>query len=485
MVSPRVLAGLIVALAATIASISVYFQPDPETFAYPLAQLDAGRNQPVILFEPESADPAPPAITISLTLDRTAPIENYLRDAGLDRDSARQWASYFERLTANRVLHSGHPFTIYKDPSTGEVRGFKYDLDYKASVIEAHLGSGVVKAAVQPIEYTEHPVKTTFAITDSFHQAAADNGIPRGIIASLENAFADRHDLSRLAPGSAVKLIYREKVSRDGTYRLAEGVEAAQISFGSRRLNAYAFEDEEGRPHLYDEEGRVLGPQSLRFPVNFKYISSGFTFHRYHPLLHQFRPHVGVDLVARYGEPVMAVADGKVQSAGWQGELGNCVRIEHPHAVVSIYGHLSKITDGLRPGSYVRVGQVIGRVGSTGLSTGPHLHFAIEKGGTYVNPMNQRLGENHPPVSARMQPLFDDIKQRYESSLAEMPDMSSHPVDAALDKPVILKSGDTFRVIPTAASHKSRHRHWLRLSSRRHGAVTPAFDGSSAATGGL
>ncbi|HUO05061.1 MAG TPA: M23 family metallopeptidase [Candidatus Binataceae bacterium] len=483
--SLRILTGLIVGIAATVAALVVYIQPNPDTFGSPLAEFDAGRNQPIIFGDSESIDPAPPAIMISTTLDRTASIESYLRDAGLDEEAAAQWASYFEGLTADRDLHSGHPFTIYKDPATGELRGFRYDLSYKSSIIEAHLGSGVIKAAVTPIEYIERPVKSSFTITDSFQRAAANNGIPRPIIATLQDAFGDRHNLDHLAPGSAVKLIYREKVSRDGTYRLAEGVEAAQISFGSRTLKAYAFEDEEGRAHLYDEEGRVLGPQALRFPVNFKYISSGFTFHRYHPLLHEYRPHVGVDLVARYGEPVMAVADGRVQSAGWQGELGNCVRIQHPHGVVSIYGHLSSI--GVHQGAYVRVGQFIGRVGSTGLSTGPHLHFAIEKGGSYVNPLLQHLGENHPPVSPRMQVLFDEMKQHYESALSEIPDISPKLADAAtvVAKPIAAHHAApsyhvSMRTI-TEPTHRHRHRHTLRLSSR----MNSSYDGSTATTGGL
>ena len=118
-----------------------------------------------------------------------------------------------------------------------------------------------------------------------------------------------------------------------------------------------------GEAHLYNAEGVALEPQSLRFPVDFQYISSGFSFHRYHPILHEYRPHVGVDLVAHYGTPVKAIADGRVESAGWCGELGRCVRSITTTGMVSIYGHLSEITPGLQPGNPVRVGELIGRVG--------------------------------------------------------------------------------------------------------------------------
>ncbi|MDO8431300.1 MAG: peptidoglycan DD-metalloendopeptidase family protein [Candidatus Binatus sp.] len=428
--------------------------------------MEAGRDYADSYEDSEYVDPAPPSITISTTLERTAPIESYLREAGLERDEIREWSAPFKRASQNSLFQKGHPLTIYKDPESGEMRGLKYDLDDRMAVTEASLGAGIIKATVQPIQYITKPINLTFAVKDSFRRAAAENGIPAPIIESLEDAFADRHDLARLAPGAAVKLIYHEKVSRDGTYTQAQEVEAAQIRFGSRTLMAISFRDEHGRPHLYDEKGRVLGPQFLRFPVNFKYISSGFSFHRYHPVLHAFRPHVGVDLVAQLGEPVKAVADGKIESAGWAGELGNCVRIGHAHDMVSIYGHLSKISPGLKPDSYVHVGQVIGFVGSTGLSTGPHLHFAMEKRGEYVNPLNEKIGENHP-VSPRMQALFNNIKGRYQSMLAKLPDLGSRDVSADSRKPAISKFGDLYHVSIKRLKNRRSSRSSARAEARR------------------
>ncbi len=430
---PRAFTAMVVALVATTAALFLFFQANPQTFSSPLdtlsSQFDAGKDGNDLVEQPESAEPAPPSITISTMLDRTAPIESYLREAGMNSGDAHQWASYIQRIIANRYFHSGHPLTLYKDPETGEMRGLKYDLDENNTVIGASLGAGVLKAAIRPIEYYIRPIKMTFAVKDNFQRAAAENGIPKPIVESLQDAFSDRHDLNRLKPGAAVKLIYQEKVSRDGSYTLVGDVQAAQIRFGTRTLTAISFADEHGRPHLYDEQGHALGPQSLKFPLNFQYISSGFTFHRYHPILHEYRPHVGVDLVAKYGEPVKSVADGTVISAGWQGELGNCIRIQHQHEMVSIYGHLSKISPDVKAGASVHMGQLIGNVGSTGLSTGPHLHFAMEKNGAWVNPLTEKLGENHQ-VSPRMKAIFEDIKDQYQSALAELPDLGSHFIAA-------------------------------------------------------
>jgi murein DD-endopeptidase MepM/ murein hydrolase activator NlpD len=465
---PRALIGIVVALIATTTALFLFFQANPQTFSSPLdslsSEMDAGRDVPQIVEQSESAQPAPPSITISTMLDRTAPIESYLREAGMEADDAHQWASYIQQITANRYFHSGHPLTLYKDPETGEMRGLKYDLDKNNTIIGASLGAGVLKAAIRPIEYYIRPIKMTFAVKDSFQHDARENGIPKPIVDSLQDAFSDRHDLNRLAPGSAVKLIYQEKVSRDGSYTLVGDVQAAQIRFGSRTLTAISFEDEHGRPHLYDEQGHALGPQSLKFPLNFQYISSGFTFHRYHPILHEYRPHVGVDLVAKYGEPVKSVADGTVISAGWGGELGNCIRIQHQHQMVSIYGHLSKISPEVKPGSSVHMGQLIGNVGSTGLSTGPHLHFAMEKNGAWVNPLTEKLGENHE-VSPRMRAIFADIKEQYQSALAELPDLGSHSIASEQRKPAISKFGELYHVTIDHSVGKVRHLREPRVSS--------------------
>jgi murein DD-endopeptidase MepM/ murein hydrolase activator NlpD len=224
-----------------------------------------------------------------------------------------------------------------------------------------------------------------------------------------------------------VKLIYQEKVARDGSYNLVTGVEAAQIETEDRIMSAFAFRDEHGQARLFDAEGQELGQpqQVLRFPVKFNYISSGFTFHRYHPILHEYRPHVGVDLVAKYGTPVQAIADGRVEHAGWCGELGRCVRLDHAQGMVSIYGHLSEITRGLTNGEWVPLGEVIGRVGSSGLSTGPHLHFALEREGHYVNPLTESIGVNHQ-LSPRMRSVFDQFKENYLTMLSKLPDLGGH-----------------------------------------------------------
>ena len=424
----RAIIGVVVAAVATVASARLFIER-PEHKAHDSAvspDMDvAGHVGAQYVEQPRIVNPAPAPITLSATLDHSEPISAYLEDVGLDQGAARRWAWFIQRSAGIRNFRDGHALTVYKDPETGELRGLRYNLDDRVAVSALTYGDGVIRSSQGLIRYVVRPVAVSFRLRNNFWREAERNGLPRLIVSTLAYAFKDRHPLSELPRGSDIKLIYQEKISRDGSTRLVTGLEAAQITFGDRTLTAFAFRDASGRPHLYDSQGETLGPESLRFPVDFQYISSGFSFHRYHPILHEYRPHLGVDLAAHYGTPVKAVADGIIETAGRCGELGRCVRIRHQGGIVSIYGHLSGITPGLESGAIVHIGEVIGRVGSSGLSTGPHLHYAIEEDGHYVNPLTHTLDLHHA-IAPRMRALFDRFKRSYMEALARLPDFGGH-----------------------------------------------------------
>ncbi len=418
-----VLAVVVMSLA-TIGSVRLFLNepndgPSPDHSADQEAQL-AGRLDNFLPDQPEVVAAAPEPITISLTLVRSAPIYSYLQDLGLDRAEARKWSALIAHATGISTFQNGHSLTIYRDPATGDLRGLKYNVDDRIAVRGINYGEGVLRASPELIRYIFRPVAVSFRLHGSFWRDAHRNALPASILATLDYAFKNKHPLEQLPRGADIKLIYQERVSRDGSTQSATGLQAAQIRFGGKTLTAVAFRDENGRPRLYDANGHALGAEALRFPLNFEYISSGFSPYRYHPILHRYRPHEGVDLVARYGTPVRAVADGRVETAGWCGELGHCVRLLHEGGVVTIYGHLSQIPSDLREGSEVHVGQIIGRVGSSGLSTGPHLHYGLEKDGTYVNPLTATIGANHQ-ISPRMRALFDRFKAEYLAIFNRLP----------------------------------------------------------------
>ena len=462
---PRLITALVVASLATLASIHLFFQAgEPPTPTVALMDLQPGRTEGGPAEIAESATPAPDPILIQLTLDRSASVLRYLLDAGLDPAAAQNWANHFQEVANTGTMKEGHALVLYKDPETGDLRDLRYDLNTNIAIREHALGSGVIRVSRDLIQYDIRRVSLAFQVERSFRTAAQLHNLPEPIVYTLENIFSDHQALDELPSGSVVKLIYQEKVARDGSYDLVTGVEAAQIQSENRLMSAFAFRDEHGQPRLFDANGQELGqPQSLRFPVKFNYISSGFTFHRYHPLLHAYRPHVGVDLAAAYGAPVQAIADGRVEFAGWCGELGRCVRLAHAQGMVSIYGHLSQITLGLDHGEWVSLGETIGRVGSSGLSTGPHLHFALERDGHYINPLTENIGVNHQ-VSPRMRSLFDQFKDNYLAMLSKLPDLGGHFHVGAAVSSVAQATGKAATHLTGEESPRPRHR-WHSLST--------------------
>jgi len=460
------LLAVVVTFLASAASVRLFIDGSRNDWRETREDSDiAGRADVALPDEPEIVNPAPEPITVVLRLDRPARIASFLAAAGLGTADAKKWAWLLNQGAGITDFGGGHSLTLYKDPGTGDLRGLKYNLNDRVAVREVTYGEGVTRTNLELIRYVLQPVAVSFRLSGNFWREARRNDIPQTVVATLDYAFRERRPLASLPRGSTIKLIYQEKVSRDGGARYVTGLQAAEIGIGSKTLTALAFRDEDGHARLYDRNGAALGREALHYPLNFEYISSGFSLHRYHPILHQYRSHAGVDLVARYGTPVKAVADGRVETAGWCGELGRCVRLQHEGGIVSIYGHLSDIPRRIRDGASVYVGEVIGRVGSSGLSTGPHLHYALEEDGRYVNPLTATIGERHQ-VSPRMRALFDHFKQYYLAVFSRLPAFKHR---FTVNRALPMVSAETEPGVTTAVEphRKAPRRRRLRVQAAR------------------
>jgi len=198
---------------------------------------------------------------------------------------------------------------------------------------------------------------------------------------------------------------------------------AAEFVASGRSIQAYRYTAVSGEPDYYDQDGRSLKRFFLKTPLKFEpRITSSFSRGRRHPILNYTRAHNGVDYAANTGEPVAAVAPGTVTRAGWTGGGGRTVRIRHSNGYESEYLHLSAIS--VRAGQRIGQGELVGKVGATGLATGPHLHYGLKKNGSYVNPVvehrNMPPGEPVPALErasfaferARLYALFDTVRPR-------------------------------------------------------------------------
>lgn len=250
----------------------------------------------------------------------------------------------------------------------------------------------------------------------SLFQAIDELGEQPQLVIALVNLFEWDFDFTAdTRTGDRFRLLVEKRYASD-TFVSYGRILAAQYASGRRMLTGFGWGGE--RFGYYDETGRSLRKSFLKSPLEFTRITSRFTFARPHPVLGGSLPHLAVDYAAPVGTPVRAVADGTVFQAGWNGGYGIVVRVRHRSGYETGYAHLSRMAPGIRPGSRVSQRHLIGYVGSTGLSTGPHLHYEVVKNGQRVNPLNEKFipGE---PIPARERADFQrharDLTERLEA----------------------------------------------------------------------
>ncbi|MGH7594496.1 MAG: peptidoglycan DD-metalloendopeptidase family protein [Gemmatimonadales bacterium] len=224
------------------------------------------------------------------------------------------------------------------------------------------------------------------ALDRSVSDATLDETERHKLVYQLASVNGYTLDFSRdLQPGDPFASVVERQVSENGEVRFGR-VLASQFTVGIRTYQAFNYPSANGQDGFYDANGAALKRAFLVSPVDFRYITSGFSMSRFHPILGLFRKHEGIDYAAAAGSPVAAAGDGVVTVAGREGGYGNLVEIRHRDGIVTRYGHLSSIGIGIHPGTRVRQGEQIGRVGMTGLATGPHLHYEFRVNGVARDP---------------------------------------------------------------------------------------------------
>ena len=233
-----------------------------------------------------------------------------------------------------------------------------------------------------------------------------------GLAVAIAELFGGDIDFYRdLQPGDAIDVVF-EQVLRDGV-RIGYGdIVAARMTNAGRTLSAFRFQPAGGKPAYYDAAGLSLKRFFLASPLKFEpRITSGFSYRRLHPVLGIRRPHLGADFGAPTGAPVVAIADATVVSARYTAGGGNTVTLRHTGGYESRYLHLSAFGAGVRAGARVAQGQVIGRVGATGLVTGAHLHYELLRNGTHVNPVaEQKRNPPGAPIAPGEQAAFAAVR---------------------------------------------------------------------------
>ncbi len=234
-------------------------------------------------------------------------------------------------------------------------------------------------------------------------------GVSPLLILSLSDIYAWSVDFFGLQKGDRFRVLYDERVC-DGEVLAVDTVRYAIFSHAGEELPMIMFDQKDGGNLWWNDKGESMRKAFLKAPLKYSRVSSGFSYARKHPVTRRVQPHTGVDYAAPKGTPVMSIGDGVVTSRKYEGAGGNVVRIRHNSVYSTAYLHLSKFASGLKPGQRVRQGEVIGYVGSTGRSTGPHLDFRVWKNGSPVNPLKM---ESPPaePVKPENMAAFEAAKE--------------------------------------------------------------------------
>ena len=287
---------------------------------------------------------------------------------------------------------------------------------------------GTWAASVENIAWRVEQVRAEGVIQntlyDAMDEAVGDDVLPaearRELVWGMSEVYDWAVDFTRdIQDGDRFEVVAERLISSEGEVRYGR-VLAARLDVAGKAQYAFRYDDAE-RSEFFDEQGHSMRREFLRAPVEFKRISSRFSSRRFQPILHIYRAHQGTDFAAVYGTPVRAVADGTVQFAGRDAGYGNLIELRHNGSVSTRYAHLSGFAEGVHAGARVRQGETIGFVGSSGLSTGPHLHYEYRIAGRAVNPRRQFGVGAGAPIAAAKRGAFEREKLRLMGLLEPKP----------------------------------------------------------------
>lgn len=356
----------------------------------------------------KSGPPAPIRQTIHLEIKSGDTIGGVLNDLGIPREDAHAATKALAKHFSPRDLRVGHDLEIELETLPVEVASLGNDtaqtrapslvglslkpdsqrwlrVSYNAQ--EATFGAQEIVR-----DLTQRVVRAQGVIEGSLFGAASRVGVPNAVMVEFMKLYAYSVDFQReIQKGDSFEVFYTEYTNDDGDRVRAGDILFASLSVRQKPLNLWRFEaPDDGTVDYFNEQGQSSKKFLMRTPIEGARISSGFG-NRRHPILGYNKMHTGTDFAAPTGTPIYAAGNGTVVQAGWHGGYGKYVKIRHANGYETAYAHMSRISKGIKPGARVSQGQTIGRVGSTGRSTGPHLHYEVLVRGKKVNPMTIRV----------------------------------------------------------------------------------------------
>ncbi len=323
---------------------------------------------------------------------------------GITEDTAVAMTRAVEPVYPSRLMRAGQEFTVTLDQqqdfygndviypvqvtfSPGPDETIVVEADEDGRFIARLDGEGEARRS----RYAATPhYRAKGTIAASLYSTALDRGVPENVINEVSRAFSYDLDFQRqIKAGDPFEVFYGQPLS--GSSKTRKVLHYATLQVRGKPKTYYRFTTADGKTRYYDDKGRSAAKSLMRTPISGARISSGFGMRR-HPILGYTKMHAGMDFAAPRGTPIRAAGSGTIQSAKWRGAYGRAVVVKHAKGYSTLYAHMHKFASGIRSGKRVRQGQVIGYVGSTGRSTGPHLHYEVRLRNKPINPKRMRLG---------------------------------------------------------------------------------------------
>ncbi|MBX8492045.1 peptidoglycan DD-metalloendopeptidase family protein [Pseudomonas cichorii] len=378
-------------------------QATPDSTVSPFAQVDNGEDQSQ---ESASAQPTP-ATDIKnpnhkeVVVSKGDTLSTLFEKVGLPATTVHEvmasdkQAKQFSKLQNGQVLQ-------FELSSDGQLK----QLHSKLSELETISLSKTDAGFTFSREISKPTVRETYAhavINSSLSQSAQRAGLTHSMTMDMANIFGYDIDFAQdIRKGDEFDVVYEQKVVNGKTVGTGNILSARFINRG-KTYTAIRYTNKQGNTNYYTADGNSMRKAFIRTPVDFARISSMFSMGRKHPILNKIRAHKGVDYAAPRGTPIKATGDGKVLLAGRRGGYGNTVIIQHGETYRTLYGHMQGFAKGIQTGGSVKQGQVIGYIGTTGLSTGPHLHYEFQVNGVHVDPLGQKLPMADPIAKSEKQ----------------------------------------------------------------------------------
>lgn len=398
--------GLQLLCCAAVAGAGLYasmsFHEKREAADQALKALQAAQVQQA------AVPPAPVVLTeiVQVVVERSDTLDRIFRRLELSLTDLASMLALDDVKQALSRIRPGDMLTFAK--RDGQLVGLTRPLSINQTLKVERDEADQFVASVEEIPLTRRVVTTEATIDSSLFAAGTSAGLRDATVLELAEIFRwDVDFVLDLRAGDKFTLVY-EQVEKEGQVVGDGNILAAEFTNDGRVFRAVRYQNPDGKADYYTPEGKSLRKAFLKAPVSFSRISSVFNPRRKHPVLNTIRAHKGTDYAAPTGTPIRAAGAGRVQFRGVKGGFGNAVEIAHAGGVVTRYGHMSRFAKGLKSGQKVDQGEVIGYVGSTGLASGPHLHFEYIERGVHLDPVKAiKRGEPGPPVPAAEKAAFE------------------------------------------------------------------------------